>query len=111
MLREMEDYRAENIDGVRPGEGERIGTFPNGAPMLRYNVSTPWASMDGDWEVGPHYAGTSAALVHQLNQSPIFSRVLRPTLKRLLDESNLVDHLTAFGGKADITPTSRNVRL
>jgi hypothetical protein len=46
-----------------------------------------------------------------LNQSPIFSRVLRPTLKRLLDESNLVDHLTAFGGKADITPTSRNVRL
>jgi nitronate monooxygenase len=31
--------------------------------MLRYNVSAPWESMDGDWEAGPLYAGTSAALV------------------------------------------------
>jgi nitronate monooxygenase len=52
--------------GFRPGEGERIGTFPEGAPMLRYNVSTPWQSMDGDWEAGPHYAGTSAALVRAI---------------------------------------------
>ena len=49
--------------GSRPGEGERIGTFPEGAPMLRYNVSAPWESMDGDWEAGPLYAGTSAALI------------------------------------------------
>jgi nitronate monooxygenase len=49
--------------GSRPGEGERIGTFPGGAPMLRYNVSAPWESMDGDWEAGPLYAGTSAALI------------------------------------------------
>ena len=49
--------------GSRPGEGERIGTFPEGAPMLRYNVSAPWDSMDGDWEAGPLYAGTSAALI------------------------------------------------
>jgi nitronate monooxygenase len=34
--------------GSRPGEGERMGTFPEGAPMLRYNVSAPWESMDGD---------------------------------------------------------------
>jgi hypothetical protein len=34
--------------------------------MLRYNVSTPWQSMAGDWEAGPHYAGTSAALVHAI---------------------------------------------
>lgn len=49
--------------GSRPGEGERIGTFPEGAPMLRYNVATPWETMDGDWEAGPLYAGTSAALI------------------------------------------------
>lgn len=49
--------------GSRPGEGERIGTFPEGMPMLRYNVSTPWDTMDGEWEAGPLYAGTSAALI------------------------------------------------
>jgi nitronate monooxygenase len=49
--------------GSRPGEGERIGTFPEGPPMLRYNVSTPWEGMEGDWEAAPLYAGTSAALV------------------------------------------------
>jgi nitronate monooxygenase len=49
--------------GSRPREGERIGTFPGGAPMRRYDVSTPWEGMDGDWEAGPLYAGTSAALI------------------------------------------------
>lgn len=50
-------------NGSRPGEGEAIGVFPEGAPMLRYNVSTPWATMNGDWEVGPLYAGMSTALI------------------------------------------------
>lgn len=52
--------------GSRPGEGERIGTSPEGAPMLRYNVSTPWDTMDGEWEVGPLYAGTTAALINAI---------------------------------------------
>jgi nitronate monooxygenase len=52
--------------GSRPGEGERIGTFPEGSPILRYNVATPWQAMDGDWEAAPHYAGTSAALVRDV---------------------------------------------
>ncbi len=52
--------------GSRPNEGERIGTFPDGRPMLRYSVATPWQSMDGDWEAGPLYAGTSAALVRRV---------------------------------------------
>jgi nitronate monooxygenase len=34
--------------------------------MLRYSAAVPWDSMDGDWEAGPHYAGTSAALVHKV---------------------------------------------
>lgn len=31
--------------------------------MLRYNVSSPWEGMGGDWEACPLYAGTSAALI------------------------------------------------
>ena len=49
--------------GARPGEGERIGSFPDGTQMLRYNAATPWDAMDGDWEAAPLYAGTSAALI------------------------------------------------
>ncbi|MBA2743266.1 MAG: nitronate monooxygenase [Chthoniobacterales bacterium] len=52
--------------GSRPGEGDRIGSFPEGGPMLRYNVSTPWDTMDGDWEAGPLYAGTSTALIRAI---------------------------------------------
>ncbi len=53
-------------NGSRPGEGERIGSFPEGAPMLRYNVSAPWETMDGDWEAGALYAGTSVALITEI---------------------------------------------
>ncbi len=52
--------------GSRPGEGEEIGTSPEGAPILRYNVATPWDTMDGEWEAGPLYAGTSAALINSI---------------------------------------------
>jgi nitronate monooxygenase len=68
--------------GSRPGEGERIGSFPDGTPMLRYNVSAPWASMEGDWEAGPHYAGASAALVRERgSRSPPSWRGSRPRRK------------------------------
>jgi nitronate monooxygenase len=52
--------------GGRPGEGERVGSLPNGAPLLRYNVSTPWAGMEGDWEAGPLYAGLSTGLIRSV---------------------------------------------
>jgi nitronate monooxygenase len=52
--------------GARPGEGEMISHFPNGKPLLRYDVAAPWATMDGDWEAGPLYAGASAQLVHEI---------------------------------------------
>lgn len=52
--------------GCRPGEGERIGAFPDGTPLLRYSVSTPCQSMDGDWEAGALYAGTSSALIRDV---------------------------------------------
>lgn len=49
--------------GARPGEGERIGVFPDGREMLRYDVATPWEGMEGDWAAGALYAGASSALV------------------------------------------------
>lgn len=49
--------------GQRPGEGERIGSYPSGEPFLRYTDASPWETFDGDWEAAPHYAGTSCALV------------------------------------------------
>ncbi len=52
--------------GARPGEGEAIGAFPDGRQMLRYDVSTPWEGMEGNWEAGPLYAGVSAALVRDV---------------------------------------------
>jgi nitronate monooxygenase len=73
--------------GARPGEGEQIGTFPDGTPMLRYSAAVPWNSMDGDWEAGPHYAGTSAALVHKVEPiAEILSRIesdAKDALKRI----------------------------
>lgn len=54
FVRQMEAIRVE---------GETILIFPDGAPMLRYNVSSPWDTMDGEWEAGPLYAGMSAALI------------------------------------------------
>jgi nitronate monooxygenase len=52
--------------GSRPGEGDQIGTLPGGTPLLRYNVASPWADMDGDWEAGPLYAGTTCALIKDI---------------------------------------------
>ena len=49
--------------GARPGEGERIGAFPDGREMLRYDVATPWEGMEGDWAAGALYAGASSALI------------------------------------------------
>jgi nitronate monooxygenase len=73
--------------GARPGEGEQIGTFPDRTPMLRYSAAVPWDSMDGDWEAGPHYAGTSVALVHKVEPiAEILSRVesdAKDALKRI----------------------------
>lgn len=52
--------------GARPGEGERIGAFPDGRAMLRYDVATPWDGMEGNWAEGALYAGASAALVRSV---------------------------------------------
>jgi nitronate monooxygenase len=61
---------------------------PEGAPLLRYNVSSPWEGMEGDWEACPLYAGTSAALISTVEPvSVILERMtweVEHTLRRVL---------------------------
>ncbi|HEY0625137.1 MAG TPA: nitronate monooxygenase [Allosphingosinicella sp.] len=63
--------------GARPGEAERVGSFPDGRPLLRYDVATPWAQMEGDWESAALYAGASAQLVRSVEPVRcIFSNIV-----------------------------------
>jgi nitronate monooxygenase len=63
---------------------------------LRYNVSTPWATMDGDWEAGPLYAGASVELIHSVEPaSQLLAQIdaeaetiLRQSTSYLLEESS-----------------------
>ena len=75
--------------GSRPGEGERIGNSQEGLPMRRYNVSTPWEGMEGDWEAAPLYAGTSAGLIHAIEPVSVI-------LKRTATEAEQI--LTRLAG-------------
>ena len=60
------DAAGAPASGKRPGEGEIIAHFPSGDPVFRYDVSAPWAGMDGDWESMALYAGSSAQLVESV---------------------------------------------
>jgi nitronate monooxygenase len=79
------------LSGSRPGEGERIGTFPEGASMLRCNVSAPWETMDGDWEAGPLYSGTSAALINPVE--PVSQLLARTSAESEAALRRSIDHL------------------
>lgn len=50
----------------RPGEGEVIGHFANGTPVIRYAADEPLAGMTGEVGSMALYAGQSAALVHDV---------------------------------------------
>ncbi len=52
--------------GQRPGEGEVIGTRPDGQPIHRYDIVAPAAGMTGDWQSCPFYAGQSAGLIYEI---------------------------------------------
>ena len=49
--------------GHRPGEGRRIGVYPDGRPFLRYTDASAWEGYVGDWEACPQYAGASCELI------------------------------------------------
>ena len=49
--------------GSRPGEDDEPASRPDGAAINRYASSTPTASMGGDIEPLPHWAGQGVGLV------------------------------------------------
>jgi nitronate monooxygenase len=53
-------------NGQRPGEGDRISSFPNGKPLHRYDIAAAWDTMEGEWEATPLYAGASVELIHDV---------------------------------------------
>ncbi|WP_168991619.1 nitronate monooxygenase family protein [Paraburkholderia sp. UYCP14C] len=53
-------------NGQRPGEGERISSFPDGKPLYRYDIAAAWDGMEGDWEASPLYAGAAVELIHDV---------------------------------------------
>lgn len=48
--------------GDRPGEGDRIGAYPDGSPIERYGDDLPVAGATGDLEAMALYAGQSAGI-------------------------------------------------
>jgi NAD(P)H-dependent flavin oxidoreductase YrpB (nitropropane dioxygenase family) len=54
------------VNGSRPGEGERVGTRPDGSPVERYASLTPVEGMDGDIDAMSLWAGQSVALARRV---------------------------------------------
>ena len=54
------------LPGARPGEGDVIGSFPDGAPIPRYGVPAPMRGAAGEIEAFALYAGQSVGLIRDL---------------------------------------------
>lgn len=68
--------------GRRPGEGETVARFPDGAPVLRYSDVPPLPGMTGDIEALAFYAGQSAGLANRVEPA---SEILRQIVEEALD--------------------------
>lgn len=55
--------------GSRPGEGEVVGTRPDGRPVKRYSAVLPTADVDGDVETMAMYAGQSVGLTDEVRSA------------------------------------------
>ncbi|MGY8776676.1 MAG: NAD(P)H-dependent flavin oxidoreductase [Longimicrobiales bacterium] len=49
--------------GERPGEGERLGSYPDGRPITRYDVGFPRLGASGDVDATALYAGQGVGLL------------------------------------------------
>ena len=62
--------------GRRPGEGETIGTFPDGTPVKRYDVRAPMRGATGEIEAFALHAGQSVGLVADIRPvSAVFAEL------------------------------------
>ena len=67
--RPAQQHRARVRSGggrPEPGEGDRLGTAPDGRPIHRYDAEPPHARTTGDIEAMCLYAGQSVGLVHEV---------------------------------------------
>jgi nitronate monooxygenase len=71
------------IPGQRPGEGDVVGRFPNGAPVSRYDDAAPMQGATGDIESFALYAGQSVGLVHEIAPA-------KQILENLVEKANLL---------------------
>ena len=55
--------------GDRPGEGERVGAYPGGHPVERYDDDVPVAGATGDTEAWALYAGQSTGTVDSVRSA------------------------------------------
>ena len=55
--------------GSRPGEGEVVGTRPDGRPVKRYSAVLPTEGVEGDVEAMAMYAGQSVGLTDEVRSA------------------------------------------
>jgi NAD(P)H-dependent flavin oxidoreductase YrpB (nitropropane dioxygenase family) len=67
--------------GHRPGEGETVARFGDGAPVVRYSDVPPLPGMTGDVEALAFYAGQSAGLANRVRPA---AEILRETVREAL---------------------------
>lgn len=63
---EVWDEAGRPSEGLRPGEGDPVLTFPNGSSFPRYFVATPSVGMSGDIEASAMYAGEGLGDVQKI---------------------------------------------
>jgi NAD(P)H-dependent flavin oxidoreductase YrpB (nitropropane dioxygenase family) len=68
----------------RPGEGDIVGTAPNGSELTRYHMALPQAGTDGDVEAMALYAGQGVGLARACAPAADIVRELRDGALRLL---------------------------
>ena len=86
----------------RPGEGEVIGHYADGTPVIRYAADEPLADMNGEVEAMALYAGQSAALVHDI---PSASDLVPSLMNR--SREALSDALSRLQGDSAPAPADR----
>jgi NAD(P)H-dependent flavin oxidoreductase YrpB (nitropropane dioxygenase family) len=68
----------------RPGEGDVIGTVPNGSTLMRYHMALPQAGTEGDVGEMALYAGQGVGLARACAPAADIVRELRDGARRLL---------------------------
>jgi NAD(P)H-dependent flavin oxidoreductase YrpB (nitropropane dioxygenase family) len=79
--------------GMRPGEGEAVGTGGRGAPLPRYSSDLPTRTLTGDVEATALYAGQGTALIHDVRPAAEIARTMSEQAQQVLRR------LAATGGR------------